>query len=140
MRTASDVRSLRLKPALKPGVPIRRMGYGAIPALKRIQEHLTPARFERLSQFLHHPDWEATNNGTERAGRAFRHRQAPHFNLRKDASIERSIVVTACPGKRALAEPDRQRLHTCQRGRRSRQVQDAGFLLGINQAREMVVA
>jgi transposase len=114
--------------------------YAAIPALKRSQERLTPARFESLSQFLHHPDWEATNNGAERAGRAFRHRQAPHFNLRKDASIERSIVVTACLRKQALTEAGRQKLHTCQRGRRSRQAQDTGFLLTINQSRELAVA
>lgn len=114
--------------------------YAAIPALKRSQDRLTPARFESLSQFLHHPDWEATNNGAERAGRAFRHRQAPHFNLRKDASIERSIVVTACLRKQTLTEAGRQKLHTCQRGRRSRQAQDTGFLLTINQSRELAVA
>ncbi len=114
--------------------------YAAIPALKRSQERLTPARFESLSQFLHHRNWEATNNGAERAGRAFRHRQAPHFNLRKDASIERSIVVTACLRKQALTEPDRQGLHPCQRGRRSRQAQDTRLLLTINQAQEMAVA
>lgn len=114
--------------------------YAAIPALKRIQEHLTPARLESLSQFLHHPHWEATNNGAERAGRAFRHRQAPHFNLRKDATIERSIIVTACLRQQALTESNRQRLHTCQRGRHSRQAQDTGFLLAIHQTQEMAVA
>jgi transposase len=114
--------------------------YAAIPALKRSQDRLTPARFENLSQFLHHPDWEATNNGAERAGRAFRHRQASHFSLRKDASIERSIVVTACLRKQALTEPDPQGLHTCQRGRRSRKAQDTSFLLTINQPQEMAVA
>jgi transposase len=114
--------------------------YAALPALKQSQERLTPARFEGLSHFLQHPDWEATNNGAERAGRAFRHRQAPHFNLRKDASIERSIVVTACLRKQALTEPDPQRLHTCQRGRRSRQAQDTGLLLAINQPQELAVA
>ena len=114
--------------------------YAAIPALKRSQERLTPTRFESLSQFLHHPDWEATNNGAERAGRAFRHRQAPHFNLRSDASIERSIVVTACLRKQALIEPDRQRLHTCQRGRHSSQAQNTDFLLAIDQTQEIAVA
>ena len=114
--------------------------YAAIPALKLCQERLTPARFASLSQFLRHPDWEPTNNGAERAGRAFRHRQAPHFNLRKDASIERSIVVTACLRKEALTEPDQQRFHTCQRGRRNRQAQNASLLLSISQPQEMAVA
>jgi hypothetical protein len=114
--------------------------YTAIPALKRSQERLTPARFESLCQFLQHPDWEATNNGAERAGRAFRHRQAPHFNLRKDASIERSIIVTACLRQEALTESDQQRFHTCQRGRRTRQAQDAGLLLSISQSQEIAVA
>lgn len=111
--------------------------YATIPALKQCQERLTPTRFASLSQFLRHPDWEPTNNGAERAGRAFRHRQAPHFNLRKDASIERSIVVTACLRKEALTESDQQRFHTCQRGRRNRQAQDAGLLLSISQPQEM---
>lgn len=114
--------------------------YAAIPALKRSQERLTPARFASLSQFLHHPDWEATNNGAERAGRAFRHRQAPHFNLRKAASIERSIVVTACLRKQAFAEPGRRGFHTCQRGRRQKQAQGTGLLLTINQTQAMAVA
>jgi len=113
--------------------------YAALPALKRVQDRLTPARFASLSQFLLHSDWEATNNGAERAGRAFRHRQAPHFNLRKDASIEQSMVVTACRRKQALTEPNRQRFHTCQRGRRSTRAQDADCLLTIDQTQEMAV-
>ena len=114
--------------------------YAALPALKRIQVHLTPARFESLSQFLHHPDWEPTNNGAERAGRAFRHRQASHFNLRQDASIERSIVVTACLHQQALAEPKRQPLHTCQRGHRSRQALTVGLPSTIDQTQDMAIA
>ena len=116
------------------------VAYATIPALKRIQEHLTPVRFESLSQFLRHPDWKATNNGAERAGRAFRHGQAPHFNPRTDASIERSIVVTACLRKQALTESNRQRLHACQRGRRSRQAPGAGLPLAIDQTQELAVA
>ena len=114
--------------------------YAAIPALKRSQERLTPARFENLSQFLHHPDWEATNNGAERAGRAFRHRQAPHFNLRKDTSIERSIVVTACLRRQGHTETGNQRLHTCQRGRRSAQATGVSILLAVGPAQEALVA
>jgi transposase/transposase-like protein len=114
--------------------------YATIPALKRIQDRLTPARFESLSQFLHHPDWEATNNGAERAGRAFRHRQAPHFNLRKATSIERSIVVTACMRKKAATAPAMPRWHTCQRGRRNEQATEVGFLLILNQQPEVLAA
>lgn len=114
--------------------------YAAIPALKRVQSRLTPARFERMSQFLRQPDWEATNNGAERAGRAFRHRQASHFSLRTASSIERSIVVSACLRKRTLAEPSSQRLHTCQRGRRCGQEQDTAYLVAIDQPCEVFVS
>ena len=56
--------------------------YLAEPALRRVLNRMTDARFEHLSPFLRNPRWEATNNGAERAGRAFRHGQAAHFNLR----------------------------------------------------------
>jgi transposase len=65
--------------------------FAAVPALARVQSQVTQTQFTRLSQFLRHPQWEATNNGAERAGRAFRHRQQPHFNLRGVASIEGSL-------------------------------------------------
>jgi transposase-like protein len=94
--------------------------YQAVPQLQRVQERMTAAKFESLSQFLRHPDWEATNNGAERAGRAFRHRQAPHFNLRKRESIENSINVIACLRKAAALQPPLGPYHTCQRGRKKR--------------------
>lgn len=81
---------------------------------------MTEVKFERLSQFLHNPDWEATNNGAERAGRAFRHRQAPHFNLRKKEHIENAINVASCLRKNAALQPPPQPFHTCQRGRKRR--------------------
>jgi len=81
---------------------------------------MTATRFEQLSQFLRHPQWEATNNGAERTGRAFRHRQTPHFNLRKEASIELSIVVSACLRKELALRPSVEPFHTCQRGRKRR--------------------
>lgn len=95
--------------------------YGAIAPLRRVQERMTPAHFERLSQFLRHPAWEATNNGAERAGRAFRHRQAPHFNLRKPESVEGALIVTACQHKAAATAQAAVPIHTCQRGRQRRQ-------------------
>jgi transposase len=94
--------------------------YRAIPQLQRVQVRMTAAKFENLSQFLRHPDWEATNNGAERAGRAFRHRQAPHFNLRKKESIENSFNVIACLRKAAAMQPPLAPYHTCQRGRKRR--------------------
>jgi hypothetical protein len=95
--------------------------YQAVPPLKRVQQQMTNAKFEHLSQFLRHPEWEATNNGAERAGRAFRHRQAPHFNLRKEEFIEQAITVAACRRKETAMQAPPQPFHTCQRGRAGEQ-------------------
>jgi transposase len=92
--------------------------YRAVPILHRLQQRVTMAKFEQMSQFLHQPEWEATNNGAERAGRAFRHRQAPHFNLREKDTIAASITVTACLQKEAATVTSMAPLHTCQRGRK----------------------
>jgi transposase len=94
--------------------------YRTVAPLRRVQQKMTDAKFEKLSQFLRHPEWEATNNGAERGGRAFRHCQTPHFNLRKEASIEQSIVVSACLRKELTMRSPAQPLHTCQRGRKRR--------------------
>ena len=69
--------------------------YRAEPVLRRALDQMTESRFQRLSSFLRHPHWEATNNGAERVGRTFRHRQAAHFNLRSESSIEGALVVAA---------------------------------------------
>jgi len=53
--------------------------YAAYPPLRRVQAQVDAEQFDRLSAFLDHPGWEATNNGAERMGRAFRHTQAPPF-------------------------------------------------------------
>ena len=95
--------------------------YRTVPQLRYAQTQMTASKFERLGQFLHHPHWEATNNGAERTGRAFRHRQAPHFNLRKKETIETAINVTACLAKEETLRPPAQPFHTCQRGRRKQQ-------------------
>jgi hypothetical protein len=94
--------------------------YQAVPQLRCTQERITSAKFESLSQFLRHPQWEATNNGAERAGRAFRHRQAPHFDLRKKESIANALNVMACLRKGAAMQPPLGPYHTCQRGRKRR--------------------
>jgi transposase len=93
--------------------------YRTVPVLNHLQQRVTATKFEQMSQFLHQPAWEATNNGAERAGRAFRHRQAPHFNLRGRDTIAASITVTACLQKEAVTATIRKPLHTCQRGRKT---------------------
>ena len=70
--------------------------------LRRIQQSIDAARFERLSQFLSNPLWEATNNGAERMGRTFRHRQRTHFNLRTTTSIDEALKVRACLQREAV--------------------------------------
>lgn len=92
--------------------------YRSVSKLQRVQERMTVSKFERLSQFLRHPEWKATSNGAERTGRTFRHCQAPHFNLRTKESIENTITVKACMDKEAATRPPPQPFHTCQRGRR----------------------
>ena len=93
--------------------------YASVAPLRRVQERMT-MEFERLSQFLRNPDWEATNNGAERAGRAFRHRQAAHFNLRSKGAMEGAIVVTACQRKAAATRGRHQALARSDRGRKPR--------------------
>jgi hypothetical protein len=94
--------------------------YAAVAPLRRVQERMT-AEFERLSHFLRNPCWEATNNGAERAGRSFRHRQAPHFNLRSRTAIEGAIVVMACQKKAAATTHRQGELARCSRGRKPHQ-------------------
>ena len=81
---------------------------------------MTSARFTRLSQFLRHPDWEATNNGAERAGRAFRHRPAPHFGLRSIGAIDGTLRVVMQQTKEQAMAPPAPILRLCPRGRRAR--------------------
>ncbi len=74
----------------------------------------------RLSHFLRDGEWEATSNGAERMGRAFRHRQAPHFSLRTKQTIEDALVLDAFERKEQALAPTPERLHRCQRGRHRR--------------------
>jgi transposase len=100
--------------------------YAAVSFLHKVQRQVPLAKFEQLSQFLQQPEWEATNNGAERTGRAFRQRQAPHFNLRRKETISGSIKVDACLRKEAATTPPLQRLHSCQRGRKKREIERVG--------------
>jgi hypothetical protein len=70
--------------------------YRQLAPLYRIQCSVDGAQFTRLSHFLRHSTWEATNNGAERAGRAFRHGQAPHFTLRSVTAIEHHLKMRMC--------------------------------------------
>jgi len=85
--------------------------------VRRVQAQATDERFGRLSPFLRNPRWEATNNGAERAGRAFRHRQGPHFNLRSHTSIDQALAVAAQRRKTATTMREPQRVAACRRGR-----------------------
>lgn len=63
--------------------------------LRRAQERLDADQFARLSVYLGNAAWEATNNGAERAGHAFRHTQAPHFQLRTAEATAATLTVQA---------------------------------------------
>lgn len=94
--------------------------YRAEPALRRLLEQMTDAHFEQLCPFLQHPHWEATNNGAERAGRAFRHGQAPHFNLRSAESIEGALIAAACQRRRITRHASEWQANRATRGRNPR--------------------
>jgi hypothetical protein len=92
--------------------------FAAIAPLRRIQESVDAARFRQLSHFLTNPEWEATNNGAERMGRAFRHLSAPHFTLRTTTSIDAALKVRACLQKQQGTQPVITLANRCPRGRR----------------------
>ena len=94
--------------------------YAAVAPLRRVQDHVDAARFRQLSHFLTKPEWEATNNGAERMGRAFRHLSAPHFTLRTITSIDAALKVRACVRKEAVTALPLVRANRSSRGRTSR--------------------
>ena len=51
--------------------------YRSLKHLGRLQARLDEEHFSKISRFLEQDRWEATNNGAERMGRAFRHLQKP---------------------------------------------------------------
>jgi hypothetical protein len=97
--------------------------YHALAPLRKVQDLMTPARFTKLSQFLRHPHWEATNNGAERTGRAFRHGQAPHFRLRTETAIDGALRVVAIQAKERTIAPPVPRTRLCPHGRHPRAVE-----------------
>jgi hypothetical protein len=94
--------------------------FQAVAPLRRVQQQVDAARFAKLSQFLQQPEWEATNNGAERAGRAFRHQQAPHFTLRTTTAIDGQLKVTACLHRDEVLGAARPAASRCARGRKPR--------------------
>jgi len=94
--------------------------YLTVPPLKRATERVDEPRFAKLSRFLEAPTWEATNNGAERMGRLFRHRQAPHFRLRTADSIDDSLRSWALTRRREATELDVNPAARSTRGRTSR--------------------
>ncbi len=110
--------------------------YQQVAPLQRVQAAVDAAHFGRLSHFLRDAEWEATSNGAERMGRAFRHRQAPHYNLRSTQAIEDALVMGAVERKEQALAPALQRLHTCQRGRHHRGAVQAKILLEVGSRKQ----
>ncbi len=94
--------------------------YAELEPLGEVQRRVNAARFESLSHFLEQSVWEATNNGAEREGRAFRQGQAPHYRLRTSESIEGAIKARACLRKEELLSAPLQ-VSRCARGRKPKQ-------------------
>jgi hypothetical protein len=95
--------------------------FARLAPLRRVQQSVDPARFARLSHFLTEPTWESTNNGAERMGRSFRHRSAPHFNLRTTQAIADALKIGAFLKKTAATAPTPVPASRSARGRPQRQ-------------------
>jgi hypothetical protein len=89
----------------------------SFPPLRRQQRHLDTNHFEKLSAFLQNPTGESTNSAAERGGRAFRHRQHPHFRLRTTSTIDADLKIRAQLQRERFCSPPLQQLHHCQRRR-----------------------
>jgi len=96
--------------------------YQALTPLRRVQAKIDRARFQRLSCFLQHPHWEATNNGAERAGRAFRHLQAPHFRWRSTEAVEGIVTATALNQMADQKTQSAPSVAYCTRGRKGQTI------------------
>lgn len=82
-----------------------RAAYRALSPLRRVLERVTEAQFTKVSHFLHHAHWEATNNGAERGGRGFRHEEAAHFRLRSTRAITDTLTAQALLRKEQCTTP-----------------------------------
>ncbi len=79
--------------------------YQHIPALRSVLERVPETHFIKLSHFLRHAHWEATNNGAERGGRGFRHEEAAHFGLRIARSLADTLTAQAILQKERCTRP-----------------------------------
>ena len=91
--------------------------YAGLVPLQRVQRQCDAAQFAHVGTFLRHAEWESTNNGAERTGRAFRHSQAPRFGWRTAEMIAGALVAEALARAAACraAPPAAGR---CRRGRK----------------------
>jgi hypothetical protein len=64
-------------------------------SLRKFQQTLTDTAFFKLSEFLHNPRWESTNNGAERYCRNVRHIQKSRYSFRSEAMIASIIEMSA---------------------------------------------
>jgi hypothetical protein len=94
--------------------------YAALPPLRTVQAGCDAARFAQLSHCLRQPTWEATNNGAARAGRAFRHQQAPHFSWRTAGGIAGALTAAAYRHKQAQTTAPHRLPSRSARGRKRR--------------------
>jgi transposase len=94
--------------------------YRRLKHLRHLQARLDEEHFLKISRFLEQDQWEATNNGAERMGRAFRHLQKPRYNFRKPESIRRVIEVQACISKEEKLGKEEVPPGHCARGRKAR--------------------
>ncbi len=79
--------------------------YQDIPTLRRVLGRVSQTHFIKLSHFLRHAHWEATNNGAERSGRGFRHEEAAHFELRTARSLADTLTTQAILQKERCTRP-----------------------------------
>lgn len=93
--------------------------YQKLEHLAGLQARLCEEHFQKVSRFLEHEGWEATNNGVERTGRAFRHLQRSRYNFRKPTSIENAIRARAWLAKQESSPRSTPPPGRCARGRKA---------------------
>jgi hypothetical protein len=93
--------------------------YQKLEHLAGLQARLCEEHFQTVSRFLEHEEWEATNNGVERTGRAFRHLQRSRYNFRKPTSIENAIRARAWLTKQGSSPTSTPPPGRCARGRKA---------------------
>jgi hypothetical protein len=93
--------------------------YQKLEHLARLQARFGEEHFQKVSRFLEHEEWEATNNGAERTGRGFRHLQRSRYNFRKPVFIENAIRARAWLAKQGSSPTSTSPSGRCARGRKA---------------------